>query len=213
VELAHKTFGEGPWNIKPGAFGTGSENIHIIENFIEPDDVSRIIDFSRNIKRWHNDQLEDTYNEDGVCTYDASYWNDRQCTSTIIKELNPSIFNLITFYIDKMGKTIEDIFGVEVSTRPPCIIRWFGGIEQQPHADKQLNDGSPNPFPDYDINSLFYYNDDFEGGELYYPEHDIIVKPKPGLAVLHPGDFYYMHGVKPVTEGERYTTPAFYTVV
>lgn len=213
MELAHKSFGEGPWNIEPGAFGAGSENIHIIENFIEPEDVSRIINFSRNIKRWHNDQLEDTFNEEGVCTYDASYWNDRQCTSTILKELDPQIFDLITFYIDKMGKTIEGIFGVEVSTRPPCIIRWFGGIEQQPHADKQLNDGSPNPFPDYDINSLFYYNDDFEGGELYYPEHDIIVKPKPGLAVLHPGDFYYMHGVKPVTEGERYTTPAFYTVV
>ena len=213
MELSHKSFGEGQWNIKPGTFGTGSENIHIIENFIDPDDVSKIIDFARNIKRWHNDQLEDTFNEEGVCTYDASYWNDRQCTSTILKELDPSIFDLITFYIDKMGKTIEGIFGVEVSTRPPCIIRWFGGIEQQPHADKQLNDGSPNPFPDYDINSLFYYNDDFEGGELYYPEHDIIVKPKPGLAVLHPGDFYYMHGVKPVTSGERYTTPAFYTVV
>lgn len=213
MELAQKTFGEGPWNIKPGAFGAGSENIHIIENFIDPEDVLRIITFSRNIKRWHNDQLENTYNEEGVCTYDASYWNDRQCTSTILKELDPNIFDLITFYIDKMGKTIEGIFGVKVSTRPPCIIRWFGGIEQQPHADKQLNDGSPNPFPDYDINSLFYYNDDFEGGELYYPEHDIVVKPKPGLAVLHPGDFYYMHGVKPVTEGERYTTPAFYTVV
>jgi predicted 2-oxoglutarate/Fe(II)-dependent dioxygenase YbiX len=76
-----------------------------------------------------------------------------------------------------------------------------------------MNDGSPNPFPDYDLNSLFYYNDDFEGGELYYPDHDISIKPKPGLAVLHPGDINYLHGVKMVTAGERFTTPAFYTVV
>jgi hypothetical protein len=36
---------------------------------------------------------------------------------------------------------------------------------------------------------------------------------KPGLAVLHPGDINYLHGVKMVTAGERFTTPAFYTVV
>jgi hypothetical protein len=75
-----------------------------------------------------------------------------------------------------------------------------------------MPDGSPNPFPTYDINSLFYWNDDFEGGELYYPQHDIVVKPKPGLAVVHPGDIHYLHGVKPIISGERFTTPAFYTV-
>lgn len=213
MEQTHYNFDDGPWAVKPGAFGQGKENIHIIENFIDADDVTKIIEFAQNITEWHNDQLENTYNEDGVCTYDASYWNDRQCTATILQRLNPNIYALIDQYIEKMAKTIEDLFKVKVSVRPPCIIRWFGGIEQQPHADKQLNDGSPNPFPTYDINSLFYYNDDFEGGELYYPQHDIVVKPKPGLAVLHPGDFYYMHGVKPVISGERYTTPAFYTVV
>jgi predicted 2-oxoglutarate/Fe(II)-dependent dioxygenase YbiX len=76
-----------------------------------------------------------------------------------------------------------------------------------------MNNGLPNPFPDYDINSLFYYNDDFDGGELYYPQHGITVKPEPGLAVLHPGDINYLHGVKIVTSGERFTTPAFYSVI
>ena len=213
MEQTQHNFDDGPWAVKPGAFGQGKENIHVIENFIDSDDVKKIIGFARNIKEWHNDQLENTYNEEGVCTYDASYWNDRQCTATILKRLDSGIYDLIDHYIAKMAKTMEDIFHVKLTSRPPCLIRWFGGIEQQPHADKQLNDGSPNPFPTYDINSLFYYNDDFEGGELYYPQHDIIVKPKPGLAVLHPGDFYYMHGVKPVISGERYTTPAFYTVV
>lgn len=208
-----KTFDDGPWKIKPGAYGTGTENIHVIKNFIGAQDVERIITFARSISEWHNDRLENEYNADGVCTYDASYWNNRQCTSTIFERLNTEIYELVYFYIGKMAHLIEDLFKVEVSSRPPCLIRWFGGIEQQPHADKQLNDGSPNPFPTYDINSLFYYNDDFEGGELYYPQHDIVVKPKPGLAVLHPGDFYYMHGVKPVTSGERYTTPAFFSVV
>jgi len=107
---------------------------------------------------------------------------------------------------------LQDEFKVKLLIRPPVIIRWFPGIEQKPHADKQLNDGSPNPFPTYDLNSLLYYNDQFDGGELYYPQHDIEIKPEPGLAVAHPGDTYYLHGVKMVTNGERYTTPSFYTI-
>jgi hypothetical protein len=75
-----------------------------------------------------------------------------------------------------------------------------------------MNDGRPNPFPTYDINSLIYYNDNFEGGELYYPDYDLTVKPEPGLAVAHPGDINYLHGVKPIISGERYTTPSFYTI-
>jgi hypothetical protein len=33
------------------------------------------------------------------------------------------------------------------------------------------------------------------------------------LAVMHPGDVNYLHGVTMITEGFRYTTPSFYTVV
>lgn len=203
---------ESPWNIKPGHFGGGVENIHVFHNFIEKDDVAIISDFARKNTEWANDKEENEYAEDGTCTYDAAYWNNRQCSSTILKNTNMDIYNLIDSYIDKMASVINETYSCRVSKRPPCIIRWFAGIEQRPHADKQMNDGSPNPFPTYDINSLFYYNDDFEGGELYYPDHGITIKPEPGLAVFHPGDINYLHGVKMVTSGERYTTPAFYTV-
>jgi predicted 2-oxoglutarate/Fe(II)-dependent dioxygenase YbiX len=60
---------------------------------------------------------------------------------------------------------------------------------------------------------LVFLNEDFEGGELYYPQHDLTIKPKPGLAVAHPGDVNYLHGVTLVTKGYRYTTPSFYTVL
>jgi predicted 2-oxoglutarate/Fe(II)-dependent dioxygenase YbiX len=112
-----------------------------------------------------------------------------------------------------MKFALEEKFNVSLSSRPPAIVKWKPGTEQRPHADKQLTDGRVNEFPDYDINSLFYYNDDFEGGELYYPQHDVTVRPKPGLAVAHPGDINYLHGVKMITSGLRYTSPAFYTVI
>ena len=197
--------------ILPGHFGSSKENIKIIDNFIELDDLKTIQKFLPTINEWM-DAGENQYAEDGTCTYDASYWQNRQCSWDILKRINIDIYNLVDKYINKMKYFLEDSFKVTLSTRPPVIIRWFPGLEQQPHADKQLNDGSPNPFPTYDINSLFYYNDEFTGGELYYPQHDMVIDPKPGLAVAHPGDINYLHGVKKVLSGERYTTPSFYTI-
>jgi hypothetical protein len=197
--------------VKPGHFGKSTDNIKILNNFIELNDLKLIQSFLPKINKWM-DAGENQYSEDGTCTYDASYWSNRQCSWDILKELSIEIYSLVEKYIIKMKVYLEQEFKVELSYRPPVIVRWFSGLEQQPHADKQLNDGSPNPFPTYDLNSLFYYNDEFEGGQLYYPDHDIEITPSPGLAVAHPGDIYYLHGVKKVISGERFTTPSFYTI-
>lgn len=197
--------------VEPGYFGSSIDNILIIKNFIEKNDLKIIQKFLPNINKWM-DAGENIYNDDGICTYDASYWADRQCSSEILLEISPEVHNIIYKYILKMRDTINYFYKVKVYERPPVIIKWRAGMEQQPHADKQLPDGSPNPFPTYDLNSLFYYNDNFTGGELYYPEFDLEIKPEPGLAVAHPGDINYLHGVKKVLSGERFTTPSFYTI-
>ena len=156
--------------------------------------------------------LGDEFNEDGTCIYDASYWWDRMCSGTILQRIAPDMHALIDKYIDKMQNVLEQKFNVSLYKRPPVLIRWLEGNEQQPHADKQLNDGTPNPFPTYDINSIIYWNDNFEGGDFYYPEFDIHLPIKAGMAVAHPGDVHYLHGVKPMVSGERWTTPSFYTI-
>lgn len=200
-----------PWKIAPGYFGNSRDNIVVIENFIDLDDLKTIQEFCPTINEWNNEK-ESVYAEDGTCLYNADYWNDRQCSTDILQRINPVVWSLVDKYIDKMQKVLEDRFKCKLSKRPPVIMKWRPGIEQHPHADKQLNDGQPNAFPDYDLNSLFYYNDDFEGGDLYYPQHDITIRPRPGLAVAHPGDVNYLHGVSMVTSGNRYTTPSFYTI-
>lgn len=56
---------------------------------------------------------------------------------------------------------------------------------------------------------VLYINDDYEGGELYYPELGIVMKPDAGDLVIHPGTLDYAHGVTPVVSGMRYATTAF----
>jgi hypothetical protein len=197
--------------VQPGYFGSSSDNILIIDNFVERQDLETINKFFPLIDEWENGK-DDEFNDDGTCIYDASYWRDRMCSGDILKRIAPDIFNLINKYIHKMASAISDKYNVTVSSRPPVLIRWLPGNVQSPHADKQLNDGTPNPFPTYDINSIIYWNDSFTGGSLYYPQHDVEVKVKAGTAVAHPGDINYLHGVREITSGERWTTPSFYTV-
>jgi hypothetical protein len=197
--------------VDPGHFGTTPDSIVIVKNFVDAADMKVVQDFFPMISEWEN-PMEDAFNEDGTCTYEASYWWDRMCSGRILERLNPDVFTIIDKYIVKMKNLLEGKFNVGLSTRPPVLVRWLPGNEQQPHADKQLNDGSPNPFPTYDVNSIIYWNEDFAGGEFYYPEHGIELKIEAGMAVAHPGDIHFLHGVKKVVSGTRWTTPSFYTV-
>lgn len=52
---------------------------------------------------------------------------------------------------------------------------------------------------------LVYLNDDYEGGELYFPDLDFGIRPKRGMMITFPGNLYYTHGVAPVRSGTRYT--------
>lgn len=52
--------------------------------------------------------------------------------------------------------------------------------------------------------TLLYYNDDYEGGEIVYPEWGIEYKPVAGDLVIHSAEV--VHGVKLVKSGIRYAS-------
>ena len=54
-----------------------------------------------------------------------------------------------------------------------------------------------------DTDNLYFNN--FEGGELYYPNQNIIYKPKAGELVIHGSHDECAHGVKPVKSEVRYS--------
>lgn len=62
-----------------------------------------------------------------------------------------------------------------------------------------------------DIATLIYLNNDYDGGEIYFPEYDISYKPEPGDLITFPDNAEYIHGVKTVSNGDRYTLPRWFT--
>ena len=51
---------------------------------------------------------------------------------------------------------------------------------------------------------MMYPNDDYEGGEVYFPRQGIEFKPTAGDVYVYPSGFAFPHGTRPVKSGTRY---------
>lgn len=205
-----------PKSITPsGFFGDSKDMIVELENFMTEEEINFLENAARNITIW--DYTEDHVNENGTVIYDSSYWKDRVCSAPSLDKNDPKIVPVIVGLFQKLQPVIEDFFKVKAQPTGQTIVRWLPGQLQQPHADKELHTGpdagKPNDFPWYDLASLFYLNDDYEGGELYFPLQGIQFKPKRGAAYFFPGDKNFIHGVTEIKSGIRYTCPFFWTIL
>lgn len=54
------------------------------------------------------------------------------------------------------------------------------------------------------LSSVMYLNDEYEGGELWFPMLDVTLKPSYGDIVLFPSTFIYAHASKKITSGTKY---------
>jgi hypothetical protein len=198
-----------------GFFGNSSSNIIELENFMTEDELDYLNTFIRNNDSW--DVTETHFNENGTVIYDSDYWANRVATYPTIEKSDPKVPEIIQGMVERLKKKVDEHFSVDASPTSPAMVRWLPGQLQMPHADKELHEGPdaglPNDFPYYDIASLFYINNDYEGGELYFPNQDIKFKPKPGAAYFFPGDMNYIHGVTEIKSGIRYTVPFFWTIL
>jgi predicted 2-oxoglutarate/Fe(II)-dependent dioxygenase YbiX len=111
-----------------------------------------------------------------------------------------------------IAQFIDPYFGVEVSDREPSQILHYGtGGHYIPHVDAETlyKDEDGRDFwektLERDLSIVYFLNDGYVGGELVFPELDLSVKPEPGTLICFPSDHNYIHGVKPVTAGRRYT--------
>lgn len=184
--------------IPSGYYGESTDNIVVIDNFIEEKDIFKIQEFCSTLNTF-----KDIPNDN---------WDNRVCDNEILSRISPEVDNILKEYQAKHKKIIENFFNVELHDNVPSIVIWREGDGQSPHADKEQIDGSPNPYPENDIASLFYLNDDYLGGEIYFPVQKIQLKMKAGSAVFFPGDRFYQHGVTAVESGKRFTCPAFWNV-
>jgi predicted 2-oxoglutarate/Fe(II)-dependent dioxygenase YbiX len=78
------------------------------------------------------------------------------------------------------------------------ILKYSQGEEYKGHYDGGTSIGRS-------ISCLCYLNEDFEGGELEFPNFHVKIKPEPGMLILFPSNYAYLHIAHPVTSGTKYS--------
>lgn len=81
------------------------------------------------------------------------------------------------------------------------IQRMQEGVELKSHKDQTTD-------PSIQFGTILYLNDEYKGGEVFFEDKNIALRPKPGSLLIFPGDFE--HGVKHVGAGPiRYVIVGF----
>lgn len=121
-------------------------------------------------------------------------------SAIIVNEITKSISNCITEYI-KETKAEPGFLPSIVNVRKYDTEAYMG-----PHIDTEDERDKTKP----SISLVFYLNDDYEGGQIEFPNQGISLKPEAGSIVIFPSISPYYHDPKPVTKGTKYMIPVFW---
>ncbi|MBI1364926.1 MAG: hypothetical protein GC153_03090 [Alphaproteobacteria bacterium] len=96
----------------------------------------------------------------------------------------------------------------------PMLLRYRAGSGQAPHADAESWDAENRTWrrnANRDYSLVLFLNENFEGGQLYFPNFDFGMNPVTGLLVAFPSDHRYVVETKPVTSGVSYVVASWGT--
>lgn len=177
----------------------------LVENFLVEEEIKLLLDASCNCNEAF---IESSQN------MKEARWRLRAAYTHKIRKYN----NEAAECMMNIAYKIQDILRVIESTNElfveiPQMSKWFPDDKlDPPHADNCHPDGSPNTSPHRSHGAIVYLNEDFDGGELFYPNFDCAIKPKRGMLALHGAGLLFLHGVKKVSRNFRHTMITFATM-
>ena len=189
--------------------------IHVIPDFIDSESLREIkpllvrgLDNWRNtLKNQTNPILSIIKQEDKMYGKNIIHFRNTE------KSGNAKLYETVRNCVRQDKILIEGLFGELESGDSFNITVMLEGSSVSPHIDKQVFPQglrSSNTIVSRDITSIYYLNDDFDGGELSFDSLGVKIKPKAGMLVFFPTDDIYRHSVNAVSNGERYSVPKFW---
>lgn len=183
-----------------------TEDIILYENFLTPEEsakVIKVLDAQANNEKisWTPISFYESYSS--VLPQD----NDPELEEF---GLSGTIFSDIKSGIIDAVASVHDIDNKKVVQIGYHTQKWEPGAYARLHSDNTDEHGNTGPFERSRYAAFLYLNDDFEGGLLKFPGHEIEVAPKTGLLAAFAGGHKNMHEVTLITKGVRYTLGSFW---
>lgn len=169
-----------------------SPDIYEVEDFVSIEQQEEVLNYCKNLdeSEWWNSKegLGDNEEEN----YKNGFFYGRQKLGKL-----PDVFSQI-------HQNLNSLFLQNLLMHSLALQRHKDNKPMAVHKDYHTYD--PNFYVRYGV--VVYYNDDYAGGEISYPDLGIVHKPKARSLVLHGGNI--LHGTMPVTDGtHRYFSTTF----
>jgi hypothetical protein len=178
--------------------GFFKEDIIHYDNFIPVEDQQKII----------------AYFEDEGHPWSMSAFYESYGMSLLTDDPKLEQYGLPRDYLDtlinRLKAYVEDAHGRSIKSVSSHAQKWEIGAFAPFHSDNTDMDGNPSAWEKSKLVCLLYINDDYEGGELDFRDHDITIKPKAGQLITFPGGIHNVHQVTKVESGTRHTIGAFW---
>lgn len=161
---------------------THAPGIIEIKNFISDDEIKELLSFINN------------FNEDDWINKSKGFGSWEGNVISLGSSMKKTILKNIDSRLESIFSSLEKKVSLSV------IHRLKTGNNIDKHRDNNSQDNLI-----YGI--VIYINEDFKGGEIFYPGLDIEYKPNAGSLLIHYAGLY--HEVSPVTQGVRYFLTSF----
>lgn len=114
-------------------------------------------------------------------------------------QLMKDIHNQMYFLLLAASLPYANRHGIEevLYHEPYNLLKYKSGQEYKTHYDGSTGMGRA-------LSAICYLNDDYEGGEIEFPQFKVKIKPEPGMLLLFPSNFAYQHTAYPITSGTKY---------
>jgi hypothetical protein len=182
------------------------EDLVIVENFITAEEAAKTIKLLNKLNEvclnfWKPISFYESYS--------SGYPEDND---PILEE-----FGLPNNWFSDLYQRFRDIVADIANVPEPQLSRisfhsqkWEPGAFAPLHSDNSSNEGVMGAFTRSRYAAFLYLNDDFEGGELSFPKHNLEFLPKTGMLAAFHGGHSNMHEVKVVKKSNRYTIGSFF---
>lgn len=176
------------------------DNIFLYEDFLDEFELNFLLKIAKDTKE---DDWQEVYIKQGeeLDKNSENYQKYLKFKNTWTKTTYvPNDLSIFESIKNKVLKVIEP--NLTITEELYRIKRLTEGRAIDVHYDNVM---------DFSLKSgvVLYLNDNFNGGEIFYPEFDFQYKPKANTLIIHPASEQYRHGVKEVIGDTRYSLAFF----
>jgi hypothetical protein len=166
--------------------GNSIENIQYIENVLPEKDHKILLDYVDNAQSWKKQPW-------GAITIES-------------ENLPEKILEMLNKVFEIVYKKSIDVYKVEINSFNKStlhLVKFVKGFSLDPHVDTLSSEGNH-------IASVYYINDNYVGGEINFPDHELKIKPKSNSLIIFPGNENYLHEVKKIIDKDRHTSAMWF---